>query len=269
MFPEKPYTCVDLADDLDLLISRIRQMDESRLDLLLHRLKRVETDSFIKLVQSLERFSGEENPPAPAALPQSEEESEAAARPSPQELADDLELLSGRIRDMGDSRLGFLLYHTSEMASDFAKQVDVLKDISKDPSPESLRIQARVEEMSEDAKRPHDWPEVAEPVFEIEVDIVEPEREGDFGDLVLRVGEQVLYRRATWYEGTDHLFLVCNDMREAYKGRIRNYRLTNAASNCLWGDDYQAPGKVRKAFRKIMRDFQKARERENARNKGE
>ncbi len=269
MFPEKPYTCEDLADDVDLLVSRIRQMDESRLELLLYRLRRLDSDDFIKQVQSLNRFSMEESPPAPAALPQAEEESEVIAPPSPQELADDLVLLSGRFRRMGDSRLGFLLYHTSEMASDFVKQVDVLKDISKDPSPESLRIKARVEEMSEDAKRPHDWPEVEEPIFEIEVDVVPPMLEGDFADLLLRVGEQVLYRRATWYESTDHLFLVCNDLRDAYKGRIRSYRLTNAATNNFYGDDYRAPGKVRKAFRKIMRDFQQARERENALKKGE
>lgn len=178
-------------------------------------------------------------------------------------LADDLEKLALQIRSQDPQRLLNVLEH-ADLEDGFAECVSALLAYTTPATEKESAAQEYVDGAMGQAEEPFHWPDVGEPDFMITVDFDCPNYPASWGDLVLRAGEQEIYRRPTWYENADHLSMACKDMRKAYKGRVKGYVVTDAAKSTLYGDDFRAPGKVRKAFRKIMKDYQKKRERQNS-----
>jgi len=179
---------------------------------------------------------------------------------TPHRLADDLETLARQIRTEDPRRLSQVL-ECAELEDGFVETVRALVAYTKPPTDKEVATQQYVEDAVRLSKEPFPWPEVSEPIFVIIVDFDDAADSDSWGDLVLRIGDQEIYRRPTWYENANHLVEACIEMRNVYKARVKGYELTDAAMNCMYGDDFRAPGKIRNAFRKIMRDYQKERER--------
>ncbi len=112
------------------------------------------------------------------------------------------------------------------------------------------------------ATLPHDWPEIDDPKFIITIDMTSDENDPEplRPYLVLRVGEREIFRSVSGYENAAHIAEVCQDMRHAYRGRVKDIVLAPGADNAIYLDDFQAPAKLRRAFRPIRKDYLRAKQ---------
>jgi hypothetical protein len=109
---------------------------------------------------------------------------------------------------------------------------------------------------------PYDWPDIDEPEFIITIDMTSDENDPEplRPYLVLRVGEREIFRSVSGYENAAHIAEVCKDMRDAYRGRVKDIVLAPGAGNAIYMDDYGAPAKLRRAFRPLRKDYLKAKQ---------
>ena len=115
----------------------------------------------------------------------------------------------------------------------------------------------------------HTWPEITAEEFTVTIDMDSAPDDPLRPVLVLRVGDQEIYRERTGYENGDHIIAVCRALRPAYAGRVKDFTITPRAINGIYLDDWQADAKLKRAFRGLRKDYMKRKIDEKRQCRGE
>jgi len=178
------------------------------------------------------------------------------------ELASRLHRLATQIRSCPGDILWNALWHVDEIDSSFSGRVDFLLDCAVPPTDEEIAkriaIRKAVDEAVREAEEPWAWPDIDDPEFLVTVDF---EDDGEKQpQLVLRVGDQEIYRRLSWHPGWMHLRKACHALADAYPGRVKDFQFAPYAHGRLVWEDDRAEGQIRKAFRPARKAYLRAKE---------
>jgi hypothetical protein len=79
--------------------------------------------------------------------------------------------------------------------------------------------------------------------------------EGEEGrpDAVLRVGKLEIWRRGAWFACRDLFRTAASVLLERYAGQVAELAPAKGTELYLWGDDYDAPGRVNSVRRRVRR----------------
>jgi len=177
-------------------------------------------------------------------------------------MADKLAALASQVAVTGEGRVWSGLMVAEDIGEDFFEQLDVVLELTRAPGKAEIAAhqvrKVRHKEAETLIETLHDWPPVKEDEFVLTVDVPSGPAPDHRPYLVLRVGDQEIYRRPTLYGHYAHLAHLCRQMADVYSGRIRDVVFAPGAKDTLTWDDCSGDAGIRKALRPLRKNIERA-----------
>lgn len=176
-------------------------------------------------------------------------------------IADKMAALAGQVDGAAEGTIWSGLMIAEDLGSGFLAQLDLVLKYTHPPTEEEVAAHKMRQESRKEVEAlieaPHEWPPIAEEEFVLTVDVPSGPAPDHRPYLVLRVGDQEIYRKPTFYGHYGHLGTVCRQMVDAYSGRIRDVVFAPGAKENLTWDDWSGDAGIRKALRPLRKNIER------------
>jgi len=178
-------------------------------------------------------------------------------------LADKMATLADQVEEAGEGSVWRCLMIAEDLGNGFLEQLEVVLEHIQPPDAEEIAERQKHQEILVAAESlaaaPHQWPPVAQEEFVLTIAVPSGPAPDHRPYLVLRAGDQVLYRHPTQYGHYPHLANVCRQALQRYRGRIRDVAFAPGAKDSLTWNDMSGDAAVRKSLRPLRKEIERTR----------